>query len=315
MSALAEIVPGLLIAQNAIDNGGAPTDCEQDEGGAVKNTAADDTKEAAWRNRGREENVSPVIANKGGSSAQEVGGAFGVGARVETGLNAYASPQEGDDENSVSNDTDSTHAKLADYEPDNAPDADYNAVKQIVEDGDNAVGGAKVQESMSTDSSKQTFSASSVSRSPGSVDEKVELPSAEQTRKRGRKKRDKETVDPPKTEKNKATSDTLRTEQLASSGRAVLASSKVGGASRLSNKSPRSGSTPPLDDEMPARPPSSTSPAGIPQTMPMYLPTFKPATGCTNASDFIVRCFVARLRSGITVVKHGRSRWCKSRLR
>lgn len=49
--------------------------------------------------------------------------------------------------------------------------------------------------------------------------------------------------------------------------------------------------------------------------MAMYLPNFKPATGCTNASDFIVRCFVARLRSGITVVKHGRSRWCKSRLR
>jgi hypothetical protein len=49
--------------------------------------------------------------------------------------------------------------------------------------------------------------------------------------------------------------------------------------------------------------------------MPMLLSTFKPATGCTNASDFIVRCFVARLRSGITVVKHGRSRWCKSRLR
>ncbi|KAL7544396.1 hypothetical protein ACHAWF_007774 [Thalassiosira exigua] len=49
--------------------------------------------------------------------------------------------------------------------------------------------------------------------------------------------------------------------------------------------------------------------------MPMLLPHFKPATGCTNASDFVVRCFVARLRSGITVVKHGRSRWCKSRLR
>lgn len=49
--------------------------------------------------------------------------------------------------------------------------------------------------------------------------------------------------------------------------------------------------------------------------MPMLLSTFKPATGCTNASDFIVRCFVARLRSGITVVKHGRRRWCKSRLR
>lgn len=49
--------------------------------------------------------------------------------------------------------------------------------------------------------------------------------------------------------------------------------------------------------------------------MPMLLSTFKPASGCTNASDFIVRCFVARLRSGITVVKHGRRRWCKSRLR
>jgi len=49
--------------------------------------------------------------------------------------------------------------------------------------------------------------------------------------------------------------------------------------------------------------------------IPMFLPTFRPATGCTNASDFIVRCFVARLRAGITVVKHGRSRWCKSRLR
>ena len=49
--------------------------------------------------------------------------------------------------------------------------------------------------------------------------------------------------------------------------------------------------------------------------MTLSLPTFRPATGCTNASDFIVRCFVARLRSGITVVKHGRSKWCKSRLR
>ncbi|KAL3823659.1 hypothetical protein ACHAXA_009764 [Cyclostephanos tholiformis] len=49
--------------------------------------------------------------------------------------------------------------------------------------------------------------------------------------------------------------------------------------------------------------------------MPMLLSTFKPATGCTNASDFVVRCFVARLRGGITVVKHGRNRWCKSRLR
>jgi hypothetical protein len=46
----------------------------------------------------------------------------------------------------------------------------------------------------------------------------------------------------------------------------------------------------------------------------MFLPTFKPATGCTNASDFIA-LLLWRLRSGITVVKHGRSRWLKSRLR
>jgi len=47
------------------------------------------------------------------------------------------------------------------------------------------------------------------------------------------------------------------------------------------------------------------------------LPTFKAATGCTDASDFILRCFVARLRAGITVVKYARSRlwWCKSHLR
>ena len=47
-------------------------------------------------------------------------------------------------------------------------------------------------------------------------------------------------------------------------------------------------------------------------TKGLYLPTFIPAHGCTNASDFIVRCFVARLRAGITVTKHSRSRWCKS---
>eukprot|EP00591_Stephanopyxis_turris_P011795 CAMPEP_0195511276 /NCGR_PEP_ID=MMETSP0794_2-20130614/3655_1 /TAXON_ID=515487 /ORGANISM="Stephanopyxis turris, Strain CCMP 815" /LENGTH=719 /DNA_ID=CAMNT_0040638843 /DNA_START=158 /DNA_END=2318 /DNA_ORIENTATION=- len=76
----------------------------------------------------------------------------------------------------------------------------------------------------------------------------------------------------------------------------------------------KAGKSPENDPEKdldPTRSPSVT-PA---QSMPMYLPTFKPATGCTNASDFIVRCFVARLRSGITVFKHGRNRWCKSRLR
>lgn len=42
---------------------------------------------------------------------------------------------------------------------------------------------------------------------------------------------------------------------------------------------------------------------------------FTPAKGCTNASDFIVRCFMARLRQGITVWKHNRSRWSKSSTR
>jgi hypothetical protein len=47
-------------------------------------------------------------------------------------------------------------------------------------------------------------------------------------------------------------------------------------------------------------------------TKGLYLPTFIPAHGCSNASDFIVRCFVARLRAGVTVTKHSRSRWAKS---
>jgi len=45
------------------------------------------------------------------------------------------------------------------------------------------------------------------------------------------------------------------------------------------------------------------------------VPNFTPAKGCKNASDFIVRCFCARLRTGIKVVKHNRSRWSKSQLR
>lgn len=49
--------------------------------------------------------------------------------------------------------------------------------------------------------------------------------------------------------------------------------------------------------------------------MPESTDTFKPASGCKDASDFIVRCFVARLRSGMTVVKHAHSRWAKSQLR
>jgi len=39
---------------------------------------------------------------------------------------------------------------------------------------------------------------------------------------------------------------------------------------------------------------------------------FKPARGCNDASDFVVRCFIARLRTGIWVTKHGRSNWSRS---
>jgi hypothetical protein len=52
-----------------------------------------------------------------------------------------------------------------------------------------------------------------------------------------------------------------------------------------------------------------------PQLKTSKLSKFTPAVGCTNASDFLVRCFVARLRAGITVIKHNRSRWSKSHLR
>jgi len=49
--------------------------------------------------------------------------------------------------------------------------------------------------------------------------------------------------------------------------------------------------------------------------MATKVPKFTPATNCSNASDYVVRCFCARLRSGITVIKHNRSRWSKSQLR
>ena len=57
-------------------------------------------------------------------------------------------------------------------------------------------------------------------------------------------------------------------------------------------------------------PPSSTKDGNLPR-----VPNFKPATGCTDASDHVVRCFLARLRAGMTVIKHNRSRWSKSQLR
>lgn len=46
------------------------------------------------------------------------------------------------------------------------------------------------------------------------------------------------------------------------------------------------------------------------------VPNFKPADGCRNASDFVVRCFSARMRiSGFVVLKHNRSRWSKAKYR
>ena len=42
------------------------------------------------------------------------------------------------------------------------------------------------------------------------------------------------------------------------------------------------------------------------------VPDFRPASGYSNASDYIVRCFMARLRLGVIVLKHNKSRWSKS---
>lgn len=42
---------------------------------------------------------------------------------------------------------------------------------------------------------------------------------------------------------------------------------------------------------------------------PLHLPTFKPAVGCILETDFLVRCFITRLRAGVTVMKHCRSRF------
>ena len=81
-------------------------------------------------------------------------------------------------------------------------------------------------------------------------------------------------------------------------------------------ENPKGVSSNQADDDVPEpRAEEKPAPPTIVTRMKLSLPSFKPATGCSNASDFIVRCFVARLRSGVTVVKHGRSRWCKSRLR
>ena len=48
---------------------------------------------------------------------------------------------------------------------------------------------------------------------------------------------------------------------------------------------------------------------------PVAVPKFTPGVNCTNASDYVVRAFVARLRLGITVIKHNHSRWSKSQQR
>mmetsp|Transcript_14740 Transcript_14740/g.21743 ORF Transcript_14740/g.21743 Transcript_14740/m.21743 type:complete len:298 (+) Transcript_14740:44-937(+) len=41
--------------------------------------------------------------------------------------------------------------------------------------------------------------------------------------------------------------------------------------------------------------------------MDSLLPLFRPAFGCTDTSDFLVRSFVVRLRTGIRVIKHAHS--------
>lgn len=48
------------------------------------------------------------------------------------------------------------------------------------------------------------------------------------------------------------------------------------------------------------------------QVLPLQLPTFKPAVGCISADTFLVRCFVARMRKGVTVTKHSRSKFQKA---
>ena len=42
--------------------------------------------------------------------------------------------------------------------------------------------------------------------------------------------------------------------------------------------------------------------------MNVEIPGFKPAVGCYDCSDFLVKNFLARLRSGMKVVKHSSSR-------
>lgn len=55
---------------------------------------------------------------------------------------------------------------------------------------------------------------------------------------------------------------------------------------------------------------------GDAEHMKELVPNFTPAQGCYNASDFVVRCFTARLRTtGFTVLKHNRSRWSKAKHR
>jgi hypothetical protein len=47
--------------------------------------------------------------------------------------------------------------------------------------------------------------------------------------------------------------------------------------------------------------------------MKELVPNFTPAQGCYNASNFVVRCFTARLRTtGFRVLKHNRNRWSKA---
>ena len=69
--------------------------------------------------------------------------------------------------------------------------------------------------------------------------------------------------------------------------------------------------TPSADDERSLSTATMSTVTGMhPQTLPLHIPNvFKPAVGCISAPEFLIRCFVARLRKGLTVIKHGRSRF------
>ena len=67
-----------------------------------------------------------------------------------------------------------------------------------------------------------------------------------------------------------------------------------------------------MEDEHSISTQSTATMAQSDMTPPLHIPgVFRPAVGCIQATDFLIRCFIARLRSGIMVYKHNRSRFTK----